>query len=62
MNESAWQAASQSEWRNGSQIANVENGHLSTVRGVKRNRSPPLRCLCRVLLVGVVGDYTGCGG
>ena len=37
-----------------------KNGHLSTVRWVKRNRSPPLRCLCRVLcgcgrrLAGVV--------
>ena len=37
-----------------------KNGHLSTVRWVKRNRSPPLRSLCRVLcgcgrrLAGVV--------
>ena len=35
-----------------------KNGHLSTVRWVKRNRSPPLRSLCRdqAFFVGVVGD------
>ena len=46
-------------WRGTEQIIN-KNGHLSTVRWVKRNRSPPLRSLCRVLcgcgrrLAGVV--------